>query len=122
VEHDKAKGVVHLGPGQSWKDAYVKMADWDVTVVGGRVGFVGVGGFTLGGGLSNLSHEYGLASDNLVDAQVVLADGRIRWTSTEPDLLFALRGAGFSFGGLCLCIGLVCTDVVVLNHLTSLAL
>ena len=53
------------------------------------------------GGLSWLSHEYGMISDpqNLLDMQVVLGDGRVLWASEEPDLMWALRGGGGNFGG-----------------------
>jgi len=44
----------------------------------------GVGGFTLGGGLSYLTNLHGLAADSLVDAQVVLADGSIVWATAVP--------------------------------------
>ena len=54
------------------------------------------------GGFSWLSAEYELTSDprNMLDAQVVKLDGCVVWASTEPDLLWALRGAGASFGGM----------------------
>lgn len=75
------------------------MANLPVTVLGGRVGFVGVGGFTLGGGMSYLQNQYGLASDSIVDAQVVTAEGCIKWASKDADLMFAIRGAGYTIGG-----------------------
>ncbi|KAF8993095.1 hypothetical protein BDQ17DRAFT_1368771 [Cyathus striatus] len=47
--------------------------------------------FTLGGGISYLMNRHGLASDSIVDAQVVLADGSIKWAKDDPELMFALR-------------------------------
>ena len=63
---------------------------------------IGIGGSTLCGGFSWLSGEYGCASDpqNMLDAQVVKLDGSVVWASTEPDLMWALRGAGAGFGSM----------------------
>lgn len=82
-------------------------------MVGARCPYVGVVGSTLTGGLSWLSHEFGLSSDphNLLDALIVLADGSLTWASNDPGLLWALRGGGGNFGGThpnplvdCLCL------------------
>lgn len=72
-------------------------------VVACRTPCIGIGGSILCGGFSWLSAEYGLTSDpqNMLDAQVVKLDGQVAWASAEPDLLWALRGAGGSFGGTC---------------------
>ncbi|TVY68869.1 putative FAD-linked oxidoreductase, partial [Lachnellula suecica] len=71
-----------------------------VAVVSGRLGDVGVGGLTLGGGLSFLSGQYGLVCDNVLNIEIVLANASIvnANASSNPDLFFALKGGGNQFG------------------------
>ncbi|KAM5346109.1 hypothetical protein ACJ41O_009114 [Fusarium nematophilum] len=91
---------VDIGPGNRWLDVYSTLDPLGLTVVGGRAGGVGVGGFILGGGISFLSNKYGLATDNVEAFEVVLADGQVKTASpTEnPDLYKALRGGGANLG------------------------
>lgn len=64
------RSTVSVGPGNRWGDVYSYLAPSNLTVVGGRVGRVGVPGLLLGGGISFYSSQYGFASDNVKRYQV----------------------------------------------------
>ncbi|KAK8100145.1 FAD-binding oxidoreductase [Apiospora kogelbergensis] len=100
IDYDKEKNQVVVGTGLRWKDVYGYLDPYEVTVVGGRVLDVGVGGLILGCGLSYLSESYGLACDNVVNFQVVLADGSTvdANESSHSDLFWALKGGSNNFG------------------------
>ncbi|USP78122.1 fad binding domain-containing protein [Curvularia clavata] len=91
---------VTFEPGQTWRDVYSKLAKDNIIIIGGRAASVGVGGLTLGGGISYFSNTYGLACDNVISYEVVTACGRIINVSktSYPDLYWALRGGGNNFG------------------------
>ncbi|KAI0386963.1 putative FAD-binding oxidoreductase [Hypomontagnella monticulosa] len=100
VSYDAETGLASLSPGARWDAVYTELDKYNVTIVGGRVMNVGVGGLTLGSGLSYLSDLYGLVCDNIVSYEVVLADGRIVEASvnSNSDLFWGLKGGGNNFG------------------------
>jgi hypothetical protein len=89
-------GLAVVGPGFRLGDLYAALAQYDVTIPGGCGATVGIGGQALGGGLGLLGRSRGLTSDQLVAAEVVLADGRVVECDEQrhEDLFWALRGAG----------------------------
>ncbi|TGJ86596.1 hypothetical protein E0Z10_g2195 [Xylaria hypoxylon] len=100
VSYDAKTGLVSLGPGARWDAVYTELDKYNRSMVGGRVMDVGVGGLTLGSGLSYLSDLYGLVCDNVVSYEVILADGRVVKASTtsRSDLFWALKGGASNFG------------------------
>jgi len=66
----------------------------------GQISNTGIAGLTLGGGFGWLSRRFGLACDNLISAELVTADGKVRRVSAQdgPDLFWAIRGGGGNFG------------------------
>jgi FAD/FMN-containing dehydrogenase len=97
---DPNEAMVHAEPGLVARELDAATAAPGLAMVLGGCGSVGIGGFTLGGGEGALSGKYGLSCDNVLSADVVLADGRLVTASTDqnPDLFWALRGGAGNFG------------------------
>lgn len=94
-------GQAELGPGTPLITAYAELARHGLTVPAGTCPTVGLAGLALGGGHGVTSRAYGLTCDSVTGAEVVLADGRVVRCDAEqePELFWALRGAGNgSFG------------------------
>jgi FAD/FMN-containing dehydrogenase len=93
-------GVATVGAGARLGDVYDSLDHCGVTIPAGCGPTVGIAGLTLGGGLGIMGRKYGLTSDHLIGAQVVLADGRVVECDDhhEKELFWALRGAGGGFG------------------------
>jgi FAD/FMN-containing dehydrogenase len=100
VHVEPADGVVRAAGGATWGDVDRETQLFGLAVPGGVVSTTGIGGLTLHGGYGHLRRKHGLSIDNLLSVEIVTADGKVRRASAreEPDLFWAVRGAGSNFG------------------------
>ncbi|RYP70385.1 hypothetical protein DL771_005506 [Monosporascus sp. 5C6A] len=92
--------IASVQPGGRWTEVYAEVEKHGVMVAGGREGLVGVGGLLTGGGKTFYTCRYGFACDQVVNYEVVLADGSVVDANekTNSDLFRVLKGGGNNFG------------------------
>jgi FAD/FMN-containing dehydrogenase len=97
---DPAAHTVLAQGGCRWGDVDHATHAFGLATPSGIISTTGVGGLTLGGGIGHLTRACGLSIDNLLEADVVLADGSLVHASEgeHPDLFWAIRGGGGNFG------------------------
>ena len=100
IRVDPDAKIARAEPGLRWTEFDRETQAVGLATTGGTIGDTGIAGLTLGGGFGWLEGKFGMTVDNLLGADVVLADGSlVHASSTEhPDLFWALRGGGGNFG------------------------
>jgi FAD/FMN-containing dehydrogenase len=100
VEVDADARVARSGGGATWLDLDTATQEFGLVTPGGVVVSTGVAGLTFGGGIGHLTAQHGLTCDHLVGAELVTPDGAVIQADADenPELLWALRGAGGNFG------------------------
>ncbi|MFN4140204.1 FAD-binding oxidoreductase [Aestuariivirga sp.] len=100
IHVDPKNRTIRCQGGVTWGEFNRETQLHALATTGGAISSTGVAGLTLGGGLGWLMPKYGLALDNLISAEVVMADGKVLTAndSDNPDLFWAVRGGGGNFG------------------------
>ncbi|KAF9884381.1 hypothetical protein FE257_001837 [Aspergillus nanangensis] len=100
ITYNPESQIASFGPGAKWGDVYTQMTKYGRMLAGGRDGGVSAGGVMAGGGIAFHTCRYGFGCDQVLNFEVVLADGRIvnANKTTNPALFQALKGGGNNFG------------------------
>ncbi|HEX5216399.1 MAG TPA: FAD-binding oxidoreductase [Vicinamibacterales bacterium] len=100
VHVDPVKRTVRVGGGTTWGQVDHATHAFGLAVPAGIIASTGVGGLALGGGIGHLTRNCGLTIDNILEVEMVLADGRVVTANAKQnaDLYWAVRGGGGNFG------------------------
>lgn len=98
IDLNDDRSLASIGTGATWDAVYDTLDPLELSINGGRAAGVGVGGLTLGGGISYYSARYGFTCDSASNFELVVANGSIVNAKNDPDLLVALRGSANNLG------------------------
>lgn len=100
LDYSESDQVLTLGPGHTWGAVYKYLSQFDRAVAGGRLSPVGVPGLLLAGGVNFYANQHGWSADNVLEYEVVLADGTVAKATADEnaDLFWALKGGSSNFG------------------------
>lgn len=100
VQVDPEQRIARVQGGATWAEVDRETQLFGLAMNGGQVSSTGVAGLTLHGGMGVLHRKWGLTVDHLRAVEIVTADGQVRAASAgvNPDLFWAIRGAGSNFG------------------------
>jgi hypothetical protein len=100
IHVDPKARLARVQGGATWNGLDRETQVYGLATPGGLVSTTGVAGLTLHGGMGHLRNKFGLSLDNLVEVDIVTADGQIRTANSDEnaDLFWAVRGAGSNFG------------------------
>jgi FAD/FMN-containing dehydrogenase len=100
VQVDPVAQLARVQGGAVWGDVDRETQLHGLATPGGVISDTGVGGLTLGGGYGWTRRKFGLSCDNVVEAEIVGSDGKVRTASSDenPDLFWAIRGGGGNYG------------------------
>lgn len=100
IQVDPVAKTVTVEGGCIWREVDKATHEYGLATTSGVISSTGVGGLTLGGGIGYLTRKHGLTIDNLLSAEMVLADGNFVTVNENdyPDLFWGIRGGGGNFG------------------------
>jgi FAD/FMN-containing dehydrogenase len=100
IRVDPVRRTARAEPGLTWGEFDHETQTFGLATTGGQISTTGIAGLTLGGGWGYLARKYGLAADNLLSADLVMANGKLLTASAteHADLFWGVRGGGGNFG------------------------